>query len=453
MLARILVVDDEDMNRDMLSRRLAKRDYEVLTAASAYDALAILDEQQIDLIILDVMMPGMSGMEMLTVVRQKYSSSQLPVIMATAKADSENVVDALGRGANDHVTKPLDMPVVMARIERVLAAHKTTSALEKLNKDLLNQNRLPVEKTMHLSNTPTSEITIQTSGKEQPQGSKLPPIGNKIGKYKIRKTLGVGGSGLVYLAYDPLIEREVAIKVLSPGFSQNKVRTQRFLMEARSAGRLDHPNIISVYDVNMHQGRLYIVMEYAAGGNLYSRTTELGPPPLAEACRYVIEAAQGLQIAHESNLVHRDVKPENLLLSSTEQVKVTDFGIVKCQDGETQELQLTSEGSQLGTPMYMSPEQGRMQQVDARTDVYSLGGTFYFLMTGTSPFLGESVNDLIAAHLKDPRPNPRQLNPGLSHSCTEIIAKAMAIDPAERYQTMLEFIDAVQTLRDSLTAE
>ncbi len=454
MLGRILVVDDEAMNRDLLSRRLAKRDYETITAASAYEALAILGEQEIDLVILDIMMPGMSGMEMLTVVRQTYSSSQLPVIMATAKTDSEDVVEALNRGANDYILKPLDMPVAFARIERALKERKTTVALEKMNKDLLSsQSRSSFgDTTTHHSVDATSLSARYKKGSTPPKPAATSLAATSpatIGKYEIRKTLGVGGSGKVYLAYDPLIERQVAIKVLSKKYSEDHVWTQRFLMEAKATGQLDHPNVISVYDVNMHNGSLYIVMEYAEGGNLKIRTSKQGPPDLLEACRCISEAAQGLHAAHQSDLVHRDVKPDNLLFSATDQIKVSDFGIVKYQTGDTRDLELTTEGKRIGTPMYMSPEQIRVQQVDARTDIYALGGTFYFLLTGKTPFSGSTIDDVTAAHLKDARPDPLLCNPDLPAACTETIAKAMAVDPEDRFQTMLDFIKAIQALPGS----
>lgn len=419
MLGRILVVDDEATNRDLLSRRLAKRDYEPITAASAYEGLAILAEEEIDLVILDIMMPGMSGMEMLTVIRQTYSSSQLPVIMATAKTDSEDVVEALKRGANDYILKPLDMPVAFARIEKALKERQTTVALEKMNKDLLSsQSRSSFgDTTTHHSVDATSLSARQNKG-----SARLKPLptspGETIGKYEVRRTLGVGGSGKVYLAYDPLIERQVAIKVLSKKYSDDHIWTQRFLMEAKATGQLDHPNVISVYDVNTHQGSLYIVMEYAEGGNLKTRTKKQGPPELAEACRCMIEAAEGLHAAHQRNLIHRDVKPDNLLFSATDQIKVSDFGIVKYQAGDTRDLELTTEGKRIGTPMYMSPEQIRVQEVDCRTDIYALGGTFYFLLTGKTPYSGSTIDDVTTAHLKDPRPDPSKFNPDLPAAST-----------------------------------
>ncbi|NND96229.1 MAG: protein kinase [Pirellulaceae bacterium] len=453
MLGRILVVDDEPMNRDMLSRRLTKRDYEAVTAASAYEALAILEDQDIDLVILDIMMPGMSGLEMLAVVRQSASSSQIPIIMATAKADSEDVVEALNRGANDYVLKPLDMPVVFARIERAIRERKTTVALERMNRDLLsNQNRSSLgDTTTHVSVDQTSQSKDRVEQKLGSRSSGLAPV-QTISKYEIRKTLGTGGSGKVYLAYDPLIEREVAIKVLSKKFSDNNVWTQRFLLEAQATGQIDHPNIISVYDVNMHEGSLYIVMEYAENGNLKTRTVQQGPPGLNESCRCVIEAARGLHAAHENNLVHRDVKPDNLLLTVLDQVKVSDFGIVKFQTGDTRDLELTGEGKRIGTPMYMSPEQIRLQEVDARTDIYALGATFYFLLTGTPPYGGMTIDDVTASHLKDPRPDPLRVNPELPAACTQIIAKSMAVDPDQRYQTMLSFLTAIESMQGSSTS-
>ncbi len=447
MLGRILVVDDEANNRDLLSRRLTRRDYQVVTAASAYEALSILNDEEFDLLILDIMMPGMSGLEMLTVVRQSFSSSQLPVIMATAKSDSEDVVEALNRGANDYVTKPLDMPVTLARIERALKERNATLALAKMNQSLL----------LSQSASGTAEVTTDHSGdvtSESQEGklaaaerpTKPLAVGGSIGKYKLRDTLGVGGSGKVFLGYDPLIERKVAIKVLSEKYSTDRVWTERFLKEAKAIGQLDHPNIISIYDVNVDQGFLYIVMEYAEHGNLKGRTNEQGPLTLAEACRCIVEAAHGLNAAHDNRLIHRDVKPDNLLLSASDQIKVSDFGIVKNQEEDLDDPGLTREGRRIGTPLYMSPEQVKMQEVDRRADIYSLGGTFFFLLTGKPPFLASTIDEVTAAHLKDPRPDPASINHDLPVTCAAVIAKAMAIERDDRYASMLEFADAVEAI-------
>ena len=268
-----------------------------------------------------------------------------------------------------------------------------------------------------------------------------------IGKYEIRQLLGRGGMGEVHLGFDPLIEREVAIKILAEKISENERALKRFLAEARAVGKLNHPNCIAIYDIDKDSGRYFIVMELARGGSVAALLKDRVRLPLQEAGQIAIQAAHGLQAAHAAGLIHRDVKPENLMLASDNVVKLVDFGVAKDVDRKS-EMAMTADGQMVGTPLYMSPEQIEAKSIDARTDIYSLGASFYYLLTGEPPFMGDSITQVLLAHVRDDRPDPQKLDPELPVGCGQLIAKAMAIDPAERYQSMLELITDLQTLLD-----
>jgi serine/threonine protein kinase len=272
-----------------------------------------------------------------------------------------------------------------------------------------------------------------------------------IGKFECRELLGKGGMGSVYLGFDPLIEREVAIKVLPKSLSEDETAITRFLVEARAIGQLNHPNVIAIYDIGRHDDRFFIVTELAPGGNVASLMKEQGRMSFADACGITLHAARGLQAAHSAGIVHRDVKPENLMLSADKMVKLVDFGLAKAID-RSRQLAITAKGQILGTPMYMAPEQIEDGDVDARTDIYSLGATFYHLLTGQPPFDADTITKVLFAHVSGPRPDPRKLAPNLPASCSDVIAKAMAIDPANRYETMGALIEDVEHLleHDSL---
>ena len=271
-------------------------------------------------------------------------------------------------------------------------------------------------------------------------GDACPPetlqIGETLGKYEIRKKLGQGGMGTVYLAFDPMIEREVAIKVLTTQIAAKPELLQRFLAEAKATGKLNHPNVVAIYDIGNHESTYYIVMELLGGGSLSELTAVQGACSWQDACRMTAEAADGLAAAHAAGLVHRDIKPENLMLTGTGLVKVVDFGLSKLIDAanDTREA-LTKAGQILGTPQYMSPEQFQGQALDARSDIYSLGGTFYRLLTGRLPYQHcASIMQVMYAHLEEPVPDPCKVVDDIPAACKDIVAHAMAKSASDRYQ-------------------
>ncbi len=272
--------------------------------------------------------------------------------------------------------------------------------------------------------------------------------GEKVGKYEIRSQLGTGGMGAVYLAFDPLIEREVALKVLSPNLGDSPIALQRFLGEARAIGRLNHPNVVSIYDIDLWSGKYFLVMELLSGGSVSGRVQSTGKLPWQEACRITAEAARGLGAAHAADLIHRDVKPENLMLTKDGAVKVVDFGLSKlidsAQDGHEA---VTKAGQIMGTPQYMSPEQFESANVDARTDIYSLGGTLCYLLTAQFPYADcRTILQMMTAHMTKPPPAPSTLDPSIPAECDRIVARAMAKELADRYQTAEELADDLEAL-------
>jgi serine/threonine protein kinase len=267
-----------------------------------------------------------------------------------------------------------------------------------------------------------------------------------LGKYEIRNKLGEGGMGAVYLAFDPMIEREVAIKVLPPHVASKPKALDRFLSEARATGKLSHPNVVAIYDIANEENVSYIVMELVRGGSGSEFIQSRSVIDWRQACEIAADACDGLAAAHAAGLVHRDIKPDNLMLTNEGVVKVVDFGLSKLVDAakETQ-LGLTSAGQILGTPSYMSPEQFQGQSVDARSDVYSMGGTLYSLLTGQAPY-SEASNmiQLMTSHLQKPPPDPVAVNSEVPASCRRIVEKAMAKKPEQRYRDAGELAAALR---------
>jgi eukaryotic-like serine/threonine-protein kinase len=263
------------------------------------------------------------------------------------------------------------------------------------------------------------------------------------GRYRLGSLLGVGGMARVYLASDRVLERQVAVKVLSPPYAQDPVFVERFRREARSAASLSHPNIVAVFDSGSDAGEHYLVMEYVAGQSLAELLADQGRLAPRRAAELGVEVCAALAAAHAQGLVHRDVKPANVLVGAEGRVKVADFGIVKAAATVT----LTGNGTVLGTAAYLSPEQAQGGPVDARSDLYSLGCVLYELVTGAPPFGSGADSSPVAVatrHLHQPPEPPSAHNPQVDASVDAVVLTALAKDPARRYQSASELQAALE---------
>jgi eukaryotic-like serine/threonine-protein kinase len=285
--------------------------------------------------------------------------------------------------------------------------------------------------------------------------------GHRIGRYEIRSLIGAGGMGEVYLAHDTKLERKVALKVLLGTATSSEDRLRRFAQEARAASALNHPNIATVYDVDVEDGTRYISAEFVEGETLRVRLRR-ERLPVTEALRIATQVADALAAAHREGIVHRDIKPENILLRPDGYVKVVDFGLAKLTEtaGESQQTEVatraahnTDAGVVLGTVAYMSPEQARGLRVDQRTDVWSLGVVFYEMVTGRRPFDGPTSSDLIARILHNDPPKVAPLVPEATGEIELVLETALAKDVDERYQTARDFLNALKRVRRHLDAE
>ena len=266
-------------------------------------------------------------------------------------------------------------------------------------------------------------------------------IGQTIGKYRVVSRLGRGGMGTVYKAVDETLGREVAIKSLHPDLADSEV-LKRFRAEAVTLARLNHPNIATLYDLTEHEGELLMVMEFVNGETFDTRSERAGPMPIPRASELCLQVLDALAHAHRAGIVHRDLKPANLMLSQSGLVKVMDFGIARMAGTE----HLTSDGRMMGTPAYMAPEQVLGQEVDGRADLYAIGVVFYRLLTGALPFTAETDVAMAQKQISGAPTPVRRLRPDIQPECEEILAKALAKSPGDRYQTADEFKSALAPL-------
>jgi len=282
--------------------------------------------------------------------------------------------------------------------------------------------------------------------------------GSRVGPYQILAPLGAGGMGEVYRARDPRIGREVAVKVLPPAFAAHADSVRRFEQEARAAGALNHPGLLTIFDVGTHDGVLYIVSELLEGSTLREHMIERSLP-MRRVIDYALQIARGLAVAHEKGIVHRDLKPENIFITHDDRVKLLDFGLAKVldddrartsPDAQTQrqehERPDTGSGVVLGTVSYMSPEQVRGQAIDHRTDVFSFGIVLCEMLSGTRPFRGPSHVETMAAILNE---DPPPLAPAVTTSLERIVLHALQKSPAQRFQSMTDVVFALETFSSS----
>jgi serine/threonine protein kinase len=267
--------------------------------------------------------------------------------------------------------------------------------------------------------------------------------GKNIGRYHVVEQLGTGGMAAVYKAFDTRLERYVAIKVIIPYHQQSPDFLKRFDREAKALASLQHPNILKVHDFGEHEGAPFLVMEYIKGGTLTERMGK--PTPYQEAARLTIPIAQALDYAHKQNIIHRDIKPANILMSTHGSPMLSDFGIAKLLTQE-QTRSLTGAGVSIGTPEYMAPEQGQGSHVDHRADIYALGVVFYELITGRKPFQADTPMAVILKHMTEPLPRPRAYVRDLPEAVEQVIFKALAKAPRDRYQDMNAFANALTKL-------
>lgn len=385
----LLVVDDEAMNRDMLSRRLQREGFQVLVAEGGASALDLVAQQRVDLVLLDIMMPGMSGIEVLSELRRQHTPAQLPIIMVSASSDSSQVVEALNLGANDYVTKPVNMPVTLARVQSQLARRREAVA----------QPGFCVE------------------------------IGGNVSHYRVEAQLGQGGMGTVYRATDTRLDRTVALKVLSPDLALSPQQVERFTREARAIARVRHPGVVAVYDVGNTPCH-YIAMELVRGDTLdrYLGGMPLPPRKAAELIRRVAEA---LAEVHEHGILHRDLKPTNIMMDEEGRPHLTDFGLAKVVEGE---LELTKSGTLLGTPAYMAPElvDGTLGPTGERSDLYALGLLFYEVLTGRTAIEGKALASLLFEILNRVPEPPSERVPQVPPALDSLCLRLQARDPRER---------------------
>ncbi len=404
----LLLVDDNELVLRPLARYLGELGFLVLQARDGDEALRQIDDH-VDLVLLDIMMPGLSGVEVLKTVRQTRSEDDLIVIMITATNSSEQIIEAFEAGASDYITKPLDFPVVKARLQSRLRS-RTPRRSRPRPKPSAEEPWLDVETGTILG-----------------------------GKYRLDARIGRGNFAEVFRGTHVNLDRQVAVKLLRAGGDDDAELRERFLREGRSTCRIEHPNAVAVLDAGVTQnGAPFLVTELLRGRTLEEEMKRCGPMTPLRSAEILLPICDVLAEAHMLGIVHRDIKPQNIFLHQAPQgevVKVLDFGIAKLIGGSVGQKRLTLAGSGPGTPAYMAPERfSSTRDCDGQTDVYSLGVMLFKMLVGRLPFVVADGNliKLAMLHRHETPSSLREIRPSLPASVESIVLWALAKDSGQR---------------------
>ncbi len=422
----VLVVDHADVETERLIAALIARGFDTRLAPSGADALGKIERTPTDLVLLELDLPDMPGLEVLRTVRARANPVDLPVIVLSRVANRGAIFEAFQLGGNDFVLKPLDVDVCVARVRAHLRVRRVPRVADDLE-------------------------SAQNGGERDADADEARAV--IAGRYELGEILGSGTFGVVYRARHRELGDEVALKVLHPEHAARVDSRARFEREARAAWTIKHPNAVTVLDFGIDgDDRAYVVMELLEGVPLSTAMEQPEPFTIARALEVVIAVCAALEAAHALDIVHRDVKPSNVFLASRrgrEQVKLLDFGLAELVTGTAK---LTMEGW-VGTPTYMAPERFTDEPCDGRSDVYSVGVLLHELLAGRAPF--ESIADdplaLAIQHLHDPPPRLSTLRPDAPRCVDQAVEWAMAKRPEQRpsARELKELLEKARAALDS----
>ena len=424
---RVLLVDDQLDLRRLLERTLAKAGHEVVTASNGREAIALARQSRFDLVISDVRMPDLGGVELLE--RLHAEDADLPIVLVSGSPDLDTAMKAVQYGAFEYLVKPVAFEKLRDSTARAIELRRKRDQ----EKEALDQYRSGERQRARLG-----------AGEERESWT-----GELLGgRYRIGRLLGAGGMGAVYEATrEDLGQMRVAVKVLHASLAADETLLARFRREAETVGSINHPNIVHILDFQAEPNEpAILVMELLDGVSLRHELARHGRFPEARTVFIASQLLAALAAVHRAQVIHRDIKPDNIVLTSVaglgDIVKVLDFGVAKVLNrspGET----LTQVGMVLGTPTYMAPEHARGAAIDIRSDLYSVAAIMYELLAGYAPFVGDNYNALLFA-IQQGKPTPLdEARPDVDPALIQVVMRAMAADANLRFQTAEDMAEAL----------
>jgi len=402
-MKKILVIEDDLALLETLKSFLETENFEVITAADGEKGLEEASREIVDLIVLDLGLPRIDGFEVCRRIRAQ--GNMTPVIMLSGeKKDELDKATGLDVGADDYVVKPFGIKEFLSRINAVL--RRTKPKVEERRESYVPTRTLEI-----------IPITLK-------KGSTI------AGRYEVLEELGSGGMGRVFRVADKKIGEEVALKVLNPAVAADKKTIERFRNELKIARKIAQRNVCRMFDLSDEKGMLYITMEYVPGEDLKSLLIKTGQLAVEKTISIARQVCEGLAEAHGMGVVHRDLKPQNIMIDKEGKARIMDFGIAR----SLRRKGITEDGTIVGTPEYMSPEQVEGKETDQRSDIYSFGVILYEMMAGKVPFEGDSTLDVALMHKTEFPRDPREINPQIPEGMSRLILNCLEKNKEKRYQ-------------------
>jgi len=486
--ARVLVVDDDAGNRDVLSRRLQREGYAVVPAAGGSEALALMAREPVDVVLLDVLMPDLDGLAVLERIKADPATHDVPVIMISALDELSAIARCIEAGAVDYLPKPFEPVVLRARLaaslvekrfrdqERELARALAvvTDAASAVEAGTYTAGQLGdvaqrgdavgrLARVMDRMATEVGErerrlrgrldllrgdITVARRTTEHAivdMDDRLTTGETFAGRYTIESVLGRGGMGTVYRARDTELNETVAIKTLRPELVLDADSRERFKDEIRLTRRITHRNVVRTHDFGEAKGLCFLTMEFVEGLTVRELLNVRRRLEVEPALAIGIQLAESLVVAHEMGVIHRDIKPQNMLLNDEGVLKVMDFGVARLVE-RTGGGRQTQAGMIVGTPLYMAPEQLAAEAVDARADLYAVGVVLFEALTGEPPINAPTVMALFAKVLNEPPRRPSTLVAGIPAGLDELVLQLLAKEPGDRVPSAAVLVERLQAL-------
>lgn len=436
----VLVVDDESDVCAYLQAILQEEGLSVKCAPNGMEALSLLRQEKPQLIVLDLMMPEMSGDQLCRIIKEDPSLKNIIVFMLSAKADLESKLACFQSGAEEYIVKPVDSRELTARVGRFIKLVDDLKSPSQVTQD----GQKPDAAAPKAPAPEAGDLEIPSLALEDYSFLRFQ---STYGNYRVESLVGKGGMGQVFKAKDEQLERDVAVKVLAPRLMSTPEFVERFRREAKVLASINHPGIASIYSFSEQKGEYYFAMQWCSGGSLSEMIRKNGSVETLMAIDIILQCAHGLSAAQKKGVVHRDIKPSNLMFDENQLIKIVDFGLAFA---ETINTNLTHGGEFLGTPSYMAPEQAKSPSVDHRADIYSLGITFYHMLYGRLPFQAGTSIEMVIKHTSHPFPAFDDRGGRISKSAYSIVEKMTQKDTAARYQDYASLIKDLEEARNEL---
>jgi CheY-like chemotaxis protein/predicted Ser/Thr protein kinase len=447
--ARIALVEDSDDVRNFARMLLTRKGFRVEDYPDGQEAIDAILENPPDLVISDVQMPRIDGLELTSLLRDRYSKAELPIVLVSVMSEEDDIVRGFEAGANDYIVKPYRTTELLAKVAVLL---KEGPFLRRANEPALphdDTRATPMPETIPEAGTeieikdapgPSPSIAEPAPAKTESEDTEAldraaGPIRYFFDKYEVIGEFGRGGMGTVYRAIKRDDGRLVALKVLAPRLSENRMSIARFLRETRILSEVQSPAIVRIYDHGFDGGRYFLAMEAVEGESLDKIVTRDGPLPILRAVKLFRILAGALVALAEARLVHRDVKPANLIVSENDQIKLVDFGLAKHQK---REMELSESGYTLGTPYYIAPEIIEGKSASPQSDLFAAGVSLFEVLTKRRPFPGTVPYQVFRQIVSGKRPDPREFRPEIDEDLAGIIGRLLARDLSARTRSALE---------------